>query len=263
MGLRSEQGGIAGGERGRSGDRRAQRTRLRWRRGAKPARGRCWRLARRLPQHANVPSRGRFRSPVCACGRMQPRTCPASTAPGHDLTVDDVGAHVRGVHAQDGALRRVDDGGGQHAAKHAAVAAGKRRGGMGRAAGWEERCPGAGHRLTVPPAIRPTCPTTPSDGDKPGQARKPQHRLHLMVKVPPAISSMDRVPSRALRPNSLIFCRRHADGWRAGRTTKGRESFSGLHRPLKALCCKVHREGGLIGRAIAGTRRRLANGWGI
>lgn len=29
---------------------------------------------------------------------------------------------------------------------------------------------------------------------------------HLIVKVPPAISSMDSVPSRALRPSSLMVC---------------------------------------------------------
>ena len=43
----------------------------------------------------------------------------------HDLAVFDHGAVFGGVHAQDGALRRVDDGGGHHGAEGAAVADGE------------------------------------------------------------------------------------------------------------------------------------------
>ena len=55
----------------------------------------------------------------------------SGSAPGQDLPVDHPGAHVGGVHAQDGRLRGVDDGGGQHAAKHSAVAAAARQRGPG------------------------------------------------------------------------------------------------------------------------------------
>jgi hypothetical protein len=57
-----------------------------------------------------------------------------------------------------------------------------------------------------------------------------------MVKVPPAISSIDRVPSRALRPKLLIVCRQQEKAMAVRQSQAGRQ---GQHLPHTSPPCQL------------------------
>lgn len=202
------------------------------------------------PDIAGIPG---LRITVLNLDRPRPPRPASHPSPGHDLPVDHPGPHVGGVHAQDCALRRVDDGRGQHRPKHAAVAAGQ---GLGAGAGevrgpWQQppHIEGTEVRAAAHCGLRPPFPSGICNccqlhaGCK--CCRQRRTRAHLIVKVPPAISSMDSVPSRALRPKSLMVCR----GWEGGtcdgllsslrHQPEGAEAYAASHPSHAAETCRL------------------------